>query len=51
MLAVVLIAGIAIALAAKVSQWIRRSSEEPMSEAGSGDKPGEPDRGPDGMKM
>ena len=51
MYAVAAIAVIAIALAAKVSQWIRSSSRKPMAEAGTGDDPGGPDRGPDGMLM
>jgi len=51
MYAVAAIAVIAIALAAKVSKWIRSSSREPMAQAGTGDDPGGPDRGPDGMLM
>jgi hypothetical protein len=50
-LAVALIALIAIALAKVVSGWIGRSSREANAEAGPGDAPGGPDRGPDGMKM
>ncbi len=51
MYAVALIAVIAIALGAKVSKWIRDSSRKELEEAGTGDAPGGPDRGPDGMLM
>ncbi len=51
MYAVALIAVIAIALAAKVSKWIRDASRRELDEAGTGDVPGGPDRGPGGMKM
>lgn len=50
-LAVALIALVAIALARTVSSWIGRSSREANAEAGPGDAPGGPDRGPGGMKM
>jgi hypothetical protein len=50
-LAVALIALIAIALAKTVSGWIGRSSREASAEAGPGDAPGGPDRGPGGIKM
>ena len=50
-LLVALIAAVALGLVPKVVQWIRGSSEESLSEAGTGDAPGGPDRGPDGIKM
>jgi len=51
MFAIAVIAVVALGLAAKVSQMIGRSNREPMSQAGTGDTPGGPDRGPGGMKM
>ena len=51
MYAVAAIAVIAVGLAVKVSKWIGSSTREPMSQAGTGDAPGGPDRGPDGMLM
>ena len=51
MYVVALIAAVALALLPKVARWIRGSSREIKAEAGTGDAPGGPDRGPGGMKM
>lgn len=45
------VAAIAILGGAWVSRIIKQRGQEAMSEAGTGDDPGSPDRGPDGMKM
>ena len=50
-LLVAAIAAGAIALAPKISAWIRGLSRRANAEAGTGDAPGGPDRGPGGMKM
>ena len=48
------VAGIAVAaigLAPKISAWIKSFSSRRNAEAGPGDTPGGPDRGPEGIKM
>lgn len=48
---VALIAFVAFVLAPAVSRWIRGRGHGIAAEAGSGDDPGAPDRGPGGMRM
>ena len=46
-----LVAFVALVLAPAVSRWIRNLGRDRVREAGSGDPPGGPDRGPGGIRM